>query len=203
MLNCLSDYIPNKNRIVTIEDTAELQLAKEHVVRLETKSANVEGKGEFDIRRLVMNSLRMRPDRIVVGECRGPEALDMLQAMNTGHDGSMTTIHANTSEDVILRLEVLVQTAADLPLQSIHRQIASAIDIVVQLVRFENGRRCVTQITEFVDYDETEERIVTKDIFKHGDGGYDADLVPTGCLPTFMPKLIEEKLLDLDLFYSS
>ncbi len=202
LLNCLSDYIPDKDRIVTIEDTAELQLAKEHVVRMETKPANVEGKGEFDIRTLVKNSLRMRPDRIVVGECRGPEALDMLQAMNTGHDGSMTTIHANTSEDVILRLEVLVQQAAELPLQSIHRQVASAIDIVVQLARLENGRRCVTQITEFVDYDESEERIVTKDIFKLGDGGYSASLVPTGCLPTFMPRLIEHDLLDLELFYS-
>lgn len=202
LLNCLSDYIPDKDRIVTIEDTAELQLAKEHVVRMETKAANVEGKGEYDIRTLVKNSLRMRPDRIIVGECRGPEALDMLQAMNTGHDGSMTTIHANTSEDVILRLEVLVQTAADLPVQSIHRQVASAIDLVVQLTRLENGRRCVTQITEFVDYDESEERIVTKDIFKMADGGYDAPLVPTGCLPTFMPALIERELLDLELFYS-
>ena len=109
---------------------------------------------------------------------------------------------ANTSEDVILRLEVLVQQAAELPIQSIHRQIASAIDIVVQLARLENGRRCVTQITEFVDYDEAEQRIVTKDIFKLGDGGYDADLVPTGCLPTFMPKLIENDLLDLELFYT-
>ena len=202
LLNCLSDYIPDKDRIVTIEDTAELQLAKEHVVRMETKPANVEGKGEYDIRTLVRNSLRMRPDRIVVGECRGPEALDMLQAMNTGHDGSMTTIHANTSEDVILRLEVLVQTAADLPVHSIHRQVASAIDLVVQLARLDNGRRCVTQITEFVDYDEQEQRIVTKDIFHLSGNSYDAPLVPTGCLPTFMPKLMERELLDLDLFYT-
>ena len=201
LLNCLSDYIPDKDRIVTIEDTAELQLAKEHVVRMETKSANVEGRGEYDIRSLVKNSLRMRPDRIVVGECRGAEALDMLQAMNTGHDGSMTTVHANTAEDVILRLEVLVQQAADLPLQSIHRQIASAINLVVQLSRLENGRRCVTQITEFVDYDESESRIVTKDLFKLGAGGYDAILQPTGCLPSFMPKLVEHDLLDLELFY--
>ena len=202
LLNCLSDYIPNKDRIVTIEDTAELQLAKEHVVRMETKAANVEGRGEYDIRNLVKNSLRMRPDRIIVGECRGAEALDMLQAMNTGHDGSMTTVHANTAQDVILRLEVLVQQAADLPLQSIHRQIASAIHLVVQLSRLGNGRRCVTQITEFVDYDESEERIVTKDIFKLGSGGYDAHLQPTGCLPSFMTKLMEYKLLDLDLFYT-
>ena len=126
----------------------------------------------------------------------------MLQAMNTGHDGSMTTIHANTSEDVILRLEVLVQQAADLPVQSIHRQIASAIHLVVQLARLENGRRCVTQITEFVAYDESEEQIVTKDIFKLGSGGYDAPLMPTGSLPTFMTRLIEKNLLDLELFYS-
>ena len=202
LLNCLSDYIPDKDRIVTIEDTAELQLAKEHVVRLETKAANVEGKGAYDIRDLVKNSLRMRPDRIVVGECRGPEALDMLQAMNTGHDGSMTTIHANTSADVILRLEVLVQQAAALPIESIHRQIASAIHIVVQLARLDNGRRCVTQITEFVDYDEIESRIMYKDIFALGDGGYDAPLIPTGSLPTFMPKLMSRNLIDLDLFYS-
>lgn len=202
LLNCLSDFIPNKERIVTIEDTAELQIAKEHVVRMETKAANVEGRGQYDIRDLVKNSLRMRPDRIVVGECRGAEALDMLQAMNTGHDGSMTTVHANTSADVILRLEVLVQQAAALPLQSIHRQIASAIDLVVQLARLENGRRCVTQITEFVDYDERDQRIVIKDIFALGDGGDDALLVPTGCLPSFMPKLMNKKLLNLDLFYS-
>ena len=202
LLNCLSDFIPDKDRIVTIEDTAELQLAKEHVVRMETKPVSREGTGEYDIRRLVENSLRMRPDRIVVGECRGPEALDMLQAMNTGHDGSMTTIHANTAEDVILRLEVLVQQAADLPVQSIHRQIASAIHLVVQLARLENGRRCVTQITEFVTYDETEQEIVTKDIFRLGADGYDAPLLPTGSLPSFMPRLIEKKLLDLDLFYS-
>ena len=202
LLNCLSDYIPDKDRIVTIEDTAELQISKEHVVRMETKAANVEGRGEYDIRDLVKNSLRMRPDRIVVGECRGPEALDMLQAMNTGHDGSMTTIHANTSEDVILRLEVLVQQAADLPVQSIHRQIASAINLVVQLARLDNGRRCVTQITEFVDYDEVEQRIMYKDIFAMGDGGYDALLVPTGALPSFMPKLMNKNLLDLELFYT-
>ena len=169
---------------------------------METKPVSREGTGEYDIRRLVENSLRMRPDRIVVGECRGPEALDMLQAMNTGHDGSMTTIHANTAEDVILRLEVLVQQAADLPVQSIHRQIASAIHLVVQLARLENGRRCVTQITEFVTYDETEQEIVTKDIFRLGADGYDAPLLPTGSLPSFMPRLIEKKLLDLDLFYS-
>ena len=122
----------DNERIVTVEDTAELQLNKEHVVRVETKEANVEGTGEYTIRDLVRNALRMRPDRIVVGECRGAEALDMLQAMNTGHDGSLTTIHANTAADVLRRLEVLVQMAADLPAASIHQQIGSAIDVIVQ-----------------------------------------------------------------------
>lgn len=165
LLNCISDYIDDRERVVTIEDTAELRLKKEHVVRLETKQANIEGAGEYNIRDLVKNSLRMRPDRIVVGECRGGEALDMLQAMNTGHDGSLTTIHANSSRDVILRLEVLVQMAADLPIESIHRQIASAVDVIVQLQRLRNGRRVVSQITEVSDYDERERQIVTKDIF--------------------------------------
>ena len=201
MLNCLSDFIPDKERIVTIEDTAELQLQKEHVVRMETKSANLEGSGEYTIRDLVKNSLRMRPDRIVVGECRGPEALDMLQAMNTGHDGSMTTIHANTAEDVIQRLEVLVQTAADLPITSIHSQIGSAIDIVIQLSRQRNGRRCVSQITEFIGYDKEEQRLITKDLFLLEDDTDDANLMPTGALPTFMSELLAHNLIDLSTFY--
>ena len=137
LLNCLSSFIPDKERIVTIEDTAELQLHKEHVVTLQARQMNAEGKGQVSIRELVKNSLRMRPDRIVVGECRGGEAINMLQAMNTGHDGSMTTIHANSPADVVLRLEVLVQQNADtrLPIESIHRQIVSAVDLIVQLAR--------------------------------------------------------------------
>ncbi len=201
LLNCLSDFIPDKERVVTVEDTAELQLHKDHVVRMETKSANVEGAGEYTIRDLVRNTLRMRPDRIVVGECRGAEALDMLQAMNTGHDGSMTTIHANTASDVILRLEVLVQMAADLPIHSIHRQIASAIDLVVQLSRLRDGSRKVTQITEFVAYDAQEKRIRTKDIFLRDHETTDADLMPTGSLPTYMGELIENELIELESFY--
>ena len=201
LLNCLSDFIPDKERIVTIEDTAELQLQKEHVVRMETKEANVEGKGEYAISDLVKNALRMRPDRVVVGECRGPEALDMLQAMNTGHDGSMTTIHANTAKDCILRLEVLVQMAADLPVHSIHRQIASAIDLVVQLTRMKDGRRCVTQITEFAGYDELESRIRTKDIFWMDAEKPGSELLPTGALPSFMGDIIAHKLIDLSSFY--
>ena len=135
MLNVLSSFIPHRERIVTIEDTTELQLHQDHVVTLETKPPNVEGTGAYSIRDLVKNALRMRPDRILVGECRAGEALDMLQAMNTGHDGSMTTIHANTSEEVIKRLEVLVLMAVDLPVASIHRQISSAINLIVQLTR--------------------------------------------------------------------
>ena len=135
MLNILSSFIPVKERVVTIEDTTELQLHQDHVVTLESKPANVEGAGGYSIRDLVKNALRMRPDRIIVGECRGAEALDMLQAMNTGHDGSMTTVHANNTDDVIKRLEVLVLMAVDLPVISIHRQIASAIDVVVQRTR--------------------------------------------------------------------
>lgn len=203
MLNCLSDFIPDKERIVTVEDTAELQLHKEHVVTLETKVANVEGRGEYSIRDLVKNSLRMRPDRIVVGECRGPEALDMLQAMNTGHDGSMTTIHANTSEDVIQRLEVLVQMAADLPAESIQRQIASAIDLVVQLKRCRDGARKVSQVTEFVSYDPVQKRIRTKDLYLLNGDNKHSKLCATGSLPTFMDELLEQDppLIQLENFY--
>ena len=201
MLNCLSNFIPDKERIVTIEDTAELQLQKDHVVRMETKTANVEGTGEYTIRDLVRNALRMRPDRIIVGECRGGEALDMLQAMNTGHDGSMTTIHANSADDVILRLEVLVQMAADLPIHSIHRQIASAIDLIVQLTRLRDGSRRVSEVTEVIDYDPRECRIRTKQLFRLEGVDRDAELMPTGSLPTFLGKLIEKRLIDLEAFY--
>jgi Flp pilus assembly CpaF family ATPase len=202
LLNCLSDFIPDKERIVTIEDTAELQLNKQHVVRLETKQANVEGSGEFSIRELVRNALRMRPDRIVVGECRGAEALDMLQAMNTGHDGSLTTIHANSAEDVVLRLEVLVQMAADLPIDSIHRQVASAIDLIVQLHRMRNGRRCISQIAEVVGVDPRTRRVKTRDLYLLAvEGKDDSELAATGHLPTFMPELLERGILDLETFY--
>jgi len=198
LLNCLSDFIPDKERIVTIEDTAELQLKKEHVVRLETRQASVEGTGEYSIRELVKNALRMRPDRIVVGECRGAEALDMLQAMNTGHDGSLTTVHANTSEDVILRLEVLVQMAANLPLEAIHRQIGSAINLIVQMTRLGNGRRVVSQVTEVAGYDPHERQLQLKDIFLLAN---ETELRATGRLPTFIGELIEKKLLTAEMFY--
>ena len=146
-LNALSEFIPANERIVTIEDAAELRLAQPHVLSLEARPANVEGRGEVTIRDLVRNALRMRPDRIIVGECRGGEALDMLQAMNTGHDGSLTTGHANSPRDLLSRLEVMVLMAGmDLPVRAIREQIASAVDIIVQLSRFSDGRRRVTSI---------------------------------------------------------
>ncbi|MCM3688703.1 CpaF family protein [Kocuria rosea] len=149
MLNVMSSFIPQGERIVTIEDAVELQLQQEHVVQLESRPANIEGKGEISIRDLLKNSLRMRPDRIVVGECRGGEALDMLQAMNTGHDGSLSTIHANSPRDVISRLETLVMMAGmELPQKAVREQIASAIHVVVQLSRLRDGTRRVTHITE-------------------------------------------------------
>jgi pilus assembly protein CpaF len=201
LLNCLGEFIPEKERIVTIEDTAELRLHKEHVVRMEAKKANAEGSGAYSIHELVKNALRMRPDRIIVGECRGAEALDMLQAMNTGHDGSLTTIHANSAEDVVLRLEVMVQAAAALPIASIHRQIASAIDLVVQITRFKDGSRRVSQVTEFVDVDPDHGGIRTKDLFALDREDGSGRLQPTGRLPTFMGQLIEKQLIRLDSFY--
>ncbi len=198
LLNCLSDFIPDGERIVTIEDTSELQLAKEHVVRMETKEANVEGAGAYSIRDLVRNALRMRPDRVVVGECRGAEALDMLQAMNTGHDGSLTTIHANTAQDVALRLEVLVQMAADLPVASIRSQIGSAIDVIVQLQRLSGGRRVVSQIAECVGVDSHSGELEIRDLYLLDDQN---TLQPTGQLPTFIGELLEGGLLDLETFY--
>ncbi|MCX7408719.1 MAG: ATPase, T2SS/T4P/T4SS family [Planctomycetales bacterium] len=198
MLNILSSFIPVKERIVTIEDTTELQLHQDHVVTLESKPANVEGTGAYTIRDLVKNALRMRPDRIIVGECRSGEALDMLQAMNTGHDGSMTTVHANSTEDVIKRLEVLVLMALDLPIVSIHRQIASAIDIVVQITRLPGGKRKVSQISEIAGYDADRGQLVTRDIYSFRDGEV---LHPTGYLPTFIDSLIDKNLLKLEFLY--
>jgi Flp pilus assembly CpaF family ATPase/pSer/pThr/pTyr-binding forkhead associated (FHA) protein len=198
MLNILSSFIPHRERIVTIEDTTELQLHQDHVVTLETKPPNVEGSGEYNIRDLVKNSLRMRPDRILVGECRGAEALDMLQAMNTGHDGSMTTIHANNAEEVIKRLEVLVLMAVELPVVSIHRQIASAINVVVQITRMPGGKRVVTQISEVVGYDPDRQQITITDIFNFRNG---VSLQPTGYLPTFIDELINKNLLKLEFLY--
>ncbi len=200
MLNVLSSFIPHKERIVTIEDTTELRLHQDHVVTLESKPANVEGTGEYTIRDLVRNALRMRPDRIIVGECRGPEALDMLQAMNTGHDGSMTTVHANNTDDVMNRLEVLVLMAVDLPVVSIQRQIASAIDVVVQITRLPGGGRVVTQISEVAGFDPERNHLAITDIYNYRDGRV---LHPTGYMPTFVDSLIEKELLKLEFLYGN
>jgi len=200
LLNILSSFIPHKERIVTIEDTTELQLHQDHVVTLESKPANVEGAGAYTIRDLVKNALRMRPDRIIVGECRGAEALDMLQAMNTGHDGSMTTVHANNTEDVMKRLEVLVLMAVELPVSSIHRQISSAIDVVVQITRLPGGRRIVSQISEIAGYDVDRSQLMITDIFNLRDEG---QLHPTGYLPTFVDSLIAKGLLKLEFLYGA
>ncbi|MFN0054421.1 MAG: ATPase, T2SS/T4P/T4SS family [Planctomycetales bacterium] len=198
MLNVLSSFIPHKERIVTIEDTTELQLHQDHVVTLESKPANVEGAGAYTIRDLVRNALRMRPDRIIVGECRGGEAIDMLQAMNTGHDGSMTTVHANNAEEVIKRLEVLVLMAVELPVTSIHRQIASAIDVIVQITRMPGGKRVLTQIAEVSGIDPESKQLIITDIYNYRD---EKHLRPTGYLPTFVESLIAKNLLQLEFLY--
>jgi len=171
LLNVLSSYIPEEERIITIEDAAELQLQQAHVLRMETKPSNVDGRGAVTIRDLVRNSLRMRPDRIVVGECRGGEALDMLQAMNTGHDGSLTTIHANSPRDALARLETLVLMAGmDLPLKVVRQQTASAVDLIVQQTRLKDGTRKVTSITEVAGMEG--DTVVLTDVFKFEQTGY-------------------------------
>ncbi|MEM6312688.1 MAG: CpaF family protein [Planctomycetota bacterium] len=172
LLNSLSRYVPADERVITIEDAAELQLQQPHVVRLETRPANIEGKGEVTARELVKNCLRMRPDRIIVGECRGGEALDMLQAMNTGHDGSMTTIHANTPRDAISRLEVMIAMAGyDIPVRGMRQQIGSAVDIIVQARRLTGGPRKVTHVTEVVGMEG--EQITMHDLFRFNQEGID------------------------------
>lgn len=172
LLNVLSSFIPEDERILTIEDAAELQLQQPHVVRLESRPANIEGKGRIGIRELVVNSLRMRPDRIVVGECRGGETLDMLQAMNTGHDGSLTTVHSNGARDTLSRLETLVLMAGmELPLRAIRQQIASAIDLVVHQDRMRDGTRKVTQCSEVLGMEG--ETIVMQDVFRFDQDGID------------------------------
>lgn len=199
MLNAMSSFVPYKERIVTVEDTAELRLHQEHVVTLETRPANVEGVGEYTARDLVRNALRMRPDRLIVGECRGGEALDMLQAMNTGHDGSMTTVHANSAEEVIERLELLVLMAVELPVKAIHRQIASALDLIVQITRLPSGKRIVSQIAEVERMDEETGDLVITDIFNLRSG---FKLQPTGFLPTFVDQMVDRHLLDLRFLYT-
>jgi pilus assembly protein CpaF len=192
MLNILSSFIPDDERIVTIEDAAELQLRQEHVVTLEARPSNIEGKGAIPIRELVRNALRMRPDRIVVGECRSAEALDMLQAMNTGHDGSMSTGHANTPRDMLSRLETMVLMAGmDLPLKAIREQIASAVDLIVHQNRLKDGTRKIVNITEVQGMEG--DVIVMQDIFVFEqtavvEGKIEGRLRPTGIRPKFVEK---------------
>jgi pilus assembly protein CpaF len=194
-LNVLSSFIPSDVRIITIENAAELQLRQEHVITLESRPPNVEGKGEVSIRDLVINSLRMRPDRIVVGECRGGESLDMLQAMNTGHEGSMTTLHANTTRDALSRLETMVLMAGmELPHRAIRDQVASAIDMIVQLERMRDGSRRVTSVTEIQGMEG--DVITTADIFKFEQTGFEEGKIigrlrPTGIRPKFIEKIEE------------
>ena len=194
LLNLLSGFIPSSERIVTVEDAAELRLQQPHVVRLEARPPNIEGKGAVPIRDLVKNCLRMRPDRIIVGECRGGEALDMLQAMNTGHDGSLTTVHANSPRDVISRLETMVlMSGMDLPSRAIREQIASAVDIIIHESRMSDGTRKVTAITEVTGLEGNQ--IVMQDIFAFKQTGVDSDgkivgyMKPTGAIPTWIDQL--------------
>ncbi|KKL57885.1 hypothetical protein LCGC14_2230940, partial [marine sediment metagenome] len=212
-LNVLAAFISPEERVVTIEDSAELQLPQEHVVRLETRPPNIEGKGAYTIRDLVKNALRMRPDRLIVGEVRGPEALDMLQAMNTGHDGSLTTIHANSPPDTMLRLETMVLTAVEMPVRAIREQIVAAIDLVVQIARLPDGRRRITHISEVMGIDLETDGIITEDIFNYHAGGAwtdvaatarevdegvraEAVLQHTGYIPEFIEELIIQGFLD-------
>ncbi|MDD4602003.1 hypothetical protein SDC9_14765 [bioreactor metagenome] len=207
-LNVLSSFIPADERIVTIEDAAELQLRQEHVVTLETRPANIEGKGAITMRDLVKNSLRMRPDRIVVGEVRSGEALDMLQAMNTGHDGSLTTGHANTPRDMLSRLETMVLMAGmDLPIRAIRDQIASAIDLIVQQSRLRDGSRRITHLTEVQGMEG--DVITLQDIFIYEQTGKDENnkiigqFKPTGIRPKFMDKLAANGInLPNEIFWS-
>ena len=194
LLNTLSSFIPSEDRIITIEDAAELQLQQEHVVRLETRPPNIEGKGHVNTRDLVRNALRMRPERIVIGECRGPEALDMLQAMNTGHAGSLTTLHANSPRDAQARLETMIMMGGlELPMKAMRQQIASAVDLVIQANRLQGGPRKITSITEVVGMEG--EVIITQDIFRFKQLGIDQNgrafgqFESTGVRPSFIPRL--------------
>lgn len=207
LLNVLSSYIPDNERIITIEDSAELKLMQSHVVTLEARPANAEGEGQITIRDLVRNSLRMRPDRIIVGEVRSGEALDMLQAMNTGHDGSLTTAHANSARDLIARLETMVMMAGmELPVKAIRQQIASAIDIIVHQSRFRDGSRKIVSISEVTGM---EGDVVTiQDIFVYKQEGYDGTgkirgkFVPTGIRPYVADKLRDNGIIVKDEWFS-
>ena len=194
LLNTLSSFISNDDRIITIEDAAELQLQQDHVVRLETRPPNIEGKGVITATDLVKNSLRMRPERIIIGECRGPETLDMLQAMNTGHEGSLTTIHANTPRDGIARIETMILMAGfELPIKAMRQQVASAVDLIIQVNRLQGGSRRITHITEVVGMEQ--DTVVMQDIYRYIQTGIDetgrcvGEFISTGIRPTFMERL--------------
>ena len=197
-LNVLSSFIPERERVITIEDTAELQLHQKHIVRLEKRPPNVEGKGEITIRQLVVNALRMRPDRIVVGECRSGEALDMLQAMNTGHDGSMTTVHSNSPRDALRRIETMVLMAGmELPLKAIREQVASSIELIVQMERMNDGTRKIVQVSEVQGMEG--DTIVLQDLFLFThlgvkNGIMQGSLKSTGLRPRFLHKLIANNI---------
>jgi pilus assembly protein CpaF len=209
LLNALSAAVPGGDRIITIEDAAELQLSQEHVLRLESRPKNIEGEGEITIRELVRNALRMRPDRIIVGEVRGAEALDMLQAMNTGHEGSLSTVHANSTRDALSRLETMVLMAGfDLPVKAIRQQVSSALDVVVQLERLDDGTRHVTAIAEVQRMEG--DTITLQNLFEFHVEQVEADrtvvgeLRPTGLRPAFLPKFARHGIeVPADLFGSS
>src|SRR5947208_4241606 len=206
LLNILSGCVPEQERIVTIEDAAELQLAQEHWIQLESRPPNIEGKGQITIRDLVRNALRMRPDRIVVGECRGGEALDMLQAMNTGHDGSLTTLHANSTRDALARMETLVlMSGMQLPARAIREQVASAVNLVVQQQRYADGTRRISAISEVCGIEG--EAIAVQDLFLFTQEGFDAEgrvvgrFAPTGVVPAFYEELQRRGVaVDMDAF---
>lgn len=208
LLNVIASFIPEDQRVITVEDAAELRLPREHIVAFETRPPNLEGKGAITIRDLVRNALRMRPDRIIVGECRGAEALDMLQAMNTGHDGSMTTGHANAPSDMIARLETMVLMAGmDLPVRAVREQIASAVHLVVQQTRFSCGSRRITAISEVVGMDYDEGKVALQDIFLFRQEGFDENgktrgkYQATGYVPKFFRRLQEEgKTVNANVF---
>jgi pilus assembly protein CpaF len=211
LLNALSMFVPETERIVTIEDTAELRLLNRNLVTLEGRRANVDGRGEISIRDLVKNALRMRPDRIVVGECRGGETLDMLQAMNTGHSGSMTTAHANSPQDLILRLETMVlQSGEDIPIYAIRQQISAAIDLVVQVrktrsldpdARPDAKQRTIVEIAEMGDFDPDTGEIAVNPIFELDESGVRPKFVISGYIPSFFHDLTDRNLLDITDFF--
>ena len=194
LLNTLSSFIPNDERVITIEDAAELQLQQEHVVRLETRPPNIEGKGAVTTRDLVRNALRMRPERIIIGECRGGETLDMLQAMNTGHAGSMTTLHANSVRDGLARLETMIMMAGfELPMKAMRTQVASAVDLIIQVNRLQGGPRRILSITEVMNMEQ--DVIIMQEIFRYKQLGIDQNgraygqFEATGVRPSFINRL--------------